>query len=159
MTEEKVNHLTLGMIKPHAIRERNTGNIITRIEDAGFAMLNIKTVQFRKEGAELFYAEHKGKDFYNKLVSVMCAGPVWPMVLMKHDAAKEFRKLIGSTNPKEAAAGTIRYDFGNHSDLTNNAIHGSADDEDSIREILFFFEKDLNIARNVDAIDNKPGIE
>lgn len=158
MSEEKVNHLTLGMIKPHAIRARKAGAIISRIEEAGFAILNIKTVQFRKEGAEAFYAEHKGKDFYDNLVQVMCSGPVWAMVLMKHDAANEFRKLIGATDPSKAEPGTIRHEFGDHENLTNNAIHGSANDKDSITEILFFFERDLNIARRIDAADNKSGL-
>lgn len=158
MSEEKINHLTLGMIKPHAIRERKAGAIISRIEEAGFAVLNIKSVQFRREGAEAFYAEHKDKEFFEKLVTVMSSGPVWAMVLMKHDAANEFRKFIGATNPAEAEPGTIRHEFGDHGNITNNAIHGSANDEDSITEILFFFERDLNIARRVDEADNKSGL-
>lgn len=157
--EKKVNHLTLAMIKPHAIRARKVGEIISRIEDAGFAILYIKSAQFRTEGAEAFYSEHKDKDFYENLVKVMCAGPIWAMVLGKPDAANEFRKLIGATDPAQAEPGTIRYDFGDHENLTNNAVHGSADNEASINEILFFFEKDLNIARKVDALDNQPGVE
>ncbi len=159
MTEETVNHLTLGMIKPHAIRARKVGEIISRIEEAGFAILYIKSAQFRIEGAEQFYAEHKGKDFYENLVNVMSSGPIIAMVLRKPDAATELRKLIGATDPAKAEPGTIRSDFGDHTNLTNNAIHGSADDKASIDEILFFFEKDLNIARKVDAIDNQPGVE
>lgn len=151
------NHLTLGMIKPHAIRARKAGEIISRIEAADFAILNIKAVQLRKEGAELFYAEHKGKDFYENLVNVISSGPVWAMVLMKHDAANEFRTLIGATDPALAEPGTIRSDFGNHENLTDNAIHGSANDQDSIREILFFFERDLQLARAVDEADNQSG--
>ena len=159
MTEEKVNHLTLGMIKPHAIRARKAGDIISRIENAGFAILNIKTIQFSREGAESFYTEHKDKDFFKNLVNVMCSGPVWVMVLMKHDAASEFRNLIGATHPAEAEAGTIRSDFGDHDNITNNAIHGSANNDDSIREILFFFEKDLNLARAADEANNNPGVQ
>jgi len=159
MTEEQMNHLTLAMIKPHAIRSRNVGEIISRIENAGFAILYIKSAQFRIEGAEQFYAEHKGKDFFENLVNVMSSGPVISMVLRKPDAANEFRKLIGATDPAKAEPGTIRSDFGDHDNLTNNAVHGSADDVASIDEILFFFEKDLNIARKVDAIDNQPGVE
>jgi nucleoside-diphosphate kinase len=154
MTEE-VNHLTLGMIKPHIVRERKVGEIISRIEEAGFAILNVKSVQLRKEGAETFYAEHKGKDFYDNLCNVMSSGPVWAMVLYKHDAANEFRKFIGATNPAEAEEGTIRHDFGDHSNLTNNAIHGSANDADAPREIMFFFASDLNRSRVIDALDNQ----
>lgn len=156
---EQVNHLTLGMIKPHIIRERKVGEIISRIEEAGFAILNIKSVQLRKEGAEEFYAEHKSKDFFDNLCNVMSTGPVWAMVLYKHDAAKEFRKFIGATSPAEAEPGTIRHDFGDHKNITNNAIHGSATDEDSVREIMFFFQRDLRIARAVNEIDNKQGVQ
>lgn len=159
MTEETVNHLTLAMIKPHAIRARKVGEIISRIEEAGFAILYLKSAQFRIEGAEQFYAEHKGKDFFENLVSIMSAGPVLPMVLRKPDAPAEFRKLIGATDPAKAEPGTIRSDFGDHDNLTNNAIHGSADDEASITEILFFFAKDLNIARKVDALSNESRVQ
>jgi len=156
---KEVNHLTLGMIKPHAVRARKAGEIISRIEGDGFAILNIKSVQMRKEGAELFYAEHKDKDFFKNLVITMSSGPVWAMVLMKHDAATVFRKLIGSTHPAEAEVGTIRSDFGDHQNITNNAIHGSANDEESIREILFFFERDLHLARVADEADNQPEVQ
>lgn len=160
MTEEKeVNHLTLGMIKPHAIRARKVGEIISRIEEAGFAILYMKSAQFRMEGAEQFYAEHKGKDFFENLINVMSSGPILAMVLRKPDAATEFRKLIGATDPAKAKPGTIRSDFGDHGNLTNNAVHGSANDEASIDEILFFFEKDLNIARKVDALSNESGVQ
>jgi len=155
MNEEKINHLTLGMIKPHAVRARKAGEIISKIEEAGFAILNIRSVQLRKEGAELFYAEHKGKDFFNNLCTVMSSGPVWTMVLMKHDAANEFQKFIGATHPAEATPGTIRHEFGDHDNITNNAIHGSANDQDSVEEILFFFGRDLKLAKAVDEIDNQ----
>lgn len=154
MTDTK-NHLTLGMIKPHAIRARKAGEIISRIEDAGFAILNVKSVQLRREGAEEFYAEHKGKDFFDNLCEVMSSGPVWAMVLMKHDASKEFRKLIGATHPAEAEAGTIRADFGDHENITDNAVHGSASDADSPREVMFFFGADLKIARTIDEADRQ----
>lgn len=160
MTEEKeVNHLTLGMIKPHAIRARKVGEIISRIEEAGFAILYMKSAQFRMEGAEQFYAEHKGKDFFENLINVMSSGPILAMVLRKPDAATEFRKLIGVTDPAKAEPGTIRSDFGDHDNLTNNAVHGSANDEASIDEILFFFEKDLNIARKVDALSYESRVQ
>jgi nucleoside-diphosphate kinase len=160
MTEEKTaNHLTLAMIKPHAIRARNAGEIISRIEKAGYAVLYIKSAQFLKEGAEQFYAEHKDKDFFDNLCNVMSSGPVWAMVLMKHDAANEFRKFIGTTNSADAEPGTLRHDFGDHENITNNAVHGSADDAAAVDEILFFFEKDLNLARKVDALSNQPRVE
>lgn len=151
----EVDHLTLAMIKPHAVRARNTGSIISRIEEAGFAILIIKSVHLRKEGAEFFYAEHKGKDFFPNLVEVMSAGTVWPMVLMKHDAINEFRTLMGETHPAKAVEGTLRREFGDHDNITNNAIHGSATDLDCDRELSFFFDREIRLARKVDGLDRE----
>jgi nucleoside-diphosphate kinase len=152
------NHLTLGMIKPHAVRARNVGKIISRIEDAGFAILIVKSVQLQREGAEIFYEEHKGKDFFPNLTSVMCSGPVWPMVLKKHDAVNEFRTLIGTTHPAEAEPDTIRYQFGDHDNVTLNAIHGSANAQDALREIGFFFGREIKLAKSVDALTRQEGV-
>jgi nucleoside-diphosphate kinase len=151
---ETIDHLTLGMIKPHVVRARKTGEIISKIEDAGFAILIIKSVQLRKEGAEFFYAEHKGKDFFPNLVNTMCSGVIWPMVLMKHDGINAFRKLMGSTHPAEAEPGTIRHEFGDHNNITLNAIHGSDSDVACDREIRFFFDREISLARRVDGLDN-----
>lgn len=151
-------HFTLAMIKPHAYRNGKVGEIISRIEDAGFKILILKSVQLRKEGAEIFYQEHKGKDFFKNLVNVMCSGPVIPIVLLKHDCVSEFRKLIGNTDPAQAEPGTIRHDFGDHDNLTNNAIHGSATDEDARREINFFFGRELKLAEKVHALDKQQGV-
>ncbi len=150
-----VDHLTLGMIKPHIIRARKTGELISRIEDAGFAILIIKSVHLHKEGAEYFYEEHKNEDFFPNLVNVMSAGPVWPMVLMKHDGINEFRKLMGATHPAEAEPGTLRHEFGDHTNITLNAIHGSADDVASDREIRFFFDREISLARRADEEINR----
>ena len=153
-----INDLTLGMIKPHAVRARKAGEIITRIENAGFAILNVKAVQLRKEGAALFYEEHKGKDFFPNLVNIMSSGTVWALVLAKQNAVEEFRKLIGATHPAEAEPGTIRHDYGDHSNITLNAIHGSANPEDSYREILFFFGSDLEKTRRCQEMDKQAKI-
>lgn len=159
MTEEVLpGHLTLAMIKPHAFRAGNIGEIISRIEKSGFKILIMKTVQLRKEGAEIFYKEHKGKDFYKNLINVMCSGPIVPIVLMKHGCVPEFRALLGATHPAEADPGTIRYDFGNHNNVTDNAVHGSATETDARREIAFFFGRELKLAEKVDAIDRAEGI-
>jgi nucleoside-diphosphate kinase len=155
---ESVNSLTLAMIKPHAIRARKCGAIISRIEDAGFAILITKSVQLSKEGAEIFYEEHKGKDFFPNLVNVISSGPVWPMVLMKNNAVNEFREFIGATHPAEAEPGTIRYDFGEHANITLNAIHGTATDAESPREIGFFFGREISLAKNLTSVDNPQGI-
>lgn len=157
--EEKVlpGHLTLAMIKPHAYRSGNIGAIIKKIEDAGFKILILKSVQLRKEGAEIFYKEHQGKEFYKNLINVMCSGPVIPMVLMKHNCVPEFRKLLGDTDPSKADIGTIRSEFGNPENITDNAVHGSASDQEAYREISFFFKRELKLAESVDALDDQSG--
>jgi len=148
-------NLTLVMIKPHAHLERKVGQIITRAEEAGFGILLAKMVQLRPEGAEEFYAEHQGKDFFPKLKQYMCAGPIWALVLAKVNAVEEWRNFIGATDPAKAAPGTIRHDFGKHNNITLNAVHGSSTDHDAMREILFFFSREINIAEKVDALDQK----
>jgi nucleoside-diphosphate kinase len=150
-------NLTLALIKPHAHYERKIGKIIERIESEGFAILVAKLTQMLPEGAMDFYVEHKGKPFYANLVRTMSSGPVWALVLSKANAVEEWRKTIGSTDPAKADPGTIRYEFGDHTNLTNNAVHGSSDDWAAKREINFFFENDIKIARAVkDAFDNEP---
>lgn len=148
--------LTLALIKPHATLGRDVGKIITRIEEAGFGIVLSKMVQMRKEGAVQFYEEHAGKDFYDNLCNVMSSGPIWALVLAKPNAVEEWRNLIGATNPAEAEPGTIRHEFGDHENLTNNAVHGSATDAEAQREIAFFFTREIKIAERVDALDNEP---
>lgn len=148
-------HFTLSMIKPNAYRDGKIGEIISRIENHGFKILILKSVQLRKEGAEIFYQEHEGKDFFKNLVNVMCSGPVLPMALLKHNCVEEFRSLIGDTDPAKALPGTIRHDFGDHSNLTHNAIHGSSDDVAAQREINFFFGRELKLAERVSALDKQ----
>ncbi len=147
--------LTLALIKPHATLGRDVGKIITRIENENFGIVLSKMLQLRKEGAVQFYEEHKDKDFYDNLCNVMSAGPVWALVLAKPNAVEEWRNLIGVTNPAEAAAGTLRNEFGDHGNITNNAVHGSATDGDAKREISFFFAREIKMAERVDALDNQ----
>ena len=150
-------NLTLALIKPHAHFERKVGKIIERIETAGFAILIAKLTQLLPEGAMDFYNEHKDKPFYANLVRTMSSGPIWALVLSKPNAVEEWRKAIGSTDPAKAEPGTLRYDFGDHSNLTNNAVHGSLDDWAAKREINFFFQRDIKLAGAVtDALDNEP---
>jgi len=139
-------HLTLALIKPHAVLERNVGKIIQRIEAEGFAIVAGKMFQFLPEGAEEFYGEHHGRPFFPNLVKVMSASPCWVLVLYKPNAVEEWRQTIGATHPAEAEAGTIRAEFGHHHNVTNNAVHGSADDWAAQREINFFFGRDLQLA-------------
>ncbi len=148
--------LTLALIKPHATLGRNVGEIITRIENEGFGIVLSKMLQLRKEGALQFYEEHKDKEFFNNLCNVMCSGPVWALVLAKPNAVEEWRKLIGDTDPAKAEPGTLRNEYGDHGNITNNAVHGSATDFDAKREITFFFAKEIKMAERVDALDNQP---
>lgn len=151
-------HLTLAMIKPHVYRAGKIGQVISRIEDAGFKILILKSVQLRKEGADYFYEEHKGKPHFKNLVGTICSGPVIPMVLMKHNAVEEFRELLGATHPAEAAEGTLRHEFGEHTNITNNAVHGSDSNAAAHREIGFFFGRELKLAERVNALDKQQGI-
>lgn len=148
--------LTLALIKPHATLSRNVGKIITRIEEEGFGIVLSKMVQMRKEGALQFYEEHKEKPFYDKLCSVMSSGPIWVLALAKPNAVEEWRTLIGDTDPAKAEEGTLRHEFGDHGNITNNAVHGSATDADAKREITFFFAREIKLAERVDALDNQP---
>ncbi len=151
-------NLTLAFIKPHAVLERKVGKIIDRIEEAGFGIILAKMVQIRPEGADIFYEEHKDKEFFAKLKHYTCVGPVWPMVLSKDNAVEEWRNFIGATNPAKAGPGTIRADFGRHDNITMNAVHGSATDHDAKREINFFFAREIRMAEILDAPNNQPGI-
>jgi nucleoside-diphosphate kinase len=146
-------HLTLALIKPHIHFKRKVGEVIQRIEDAGFGILLSKLIQLRPEGAEEFYSEHRDKEFFLNLTKVMCSGPLWVLVLSKHDAVEEWRNLIGATNPATATPGTIRHDFGEHENITNNAVHGSADDWAARREINFFFNKEIALASRLNELE------
>lgn len=149
-------HLTLAMIKPHAYREGKIGKIISRMEDNGFKILMMKSAQFRREGAKIFYREHAAKDFFEELVSTMCAGPVVPIVLAKHNAVLEFRSFLGNTDSSKADPDTLRFEFGNHKKIMENAVHGSSSDGEAKKEINFFFGRELELASKVDSLENKP---
>lgn len=154
-------NLTLAMIKPHAVFKKQSGKIISDLEAAGFSIVHCKMFQLREEGARLFYEEHEGKDFYPYLCKVMISGPVLVMVLAKNNCVEDWRNLIGATNPREAAEGTLRAKYGEKADITLNAVHGSATDHDALREINFFFHRDLAILaeeEKEDVIDNQPGL-
>ena len=131
---------TLAIIKPDAVKDKNVGAIISKIEKAGFAIKFLKVVKLRKHSAGSFYMEHKGKDFYNDLVNFMRSGDIIVLSLEKENAIKDFRELMGATNLFDRKLGTIRYEFG----LSNmhNAIHGSDSVESSKKEHRFFYEYD-----------------
>ncbi len=132
-------NITFTMIKPDATGAGNTGKIIDRIIGAGFTLRGMKLTQLTKHDAETFYAVHKERPFYGELVEYMTSGPIVAAVLEKDNAVEDFRKLIGATNPAEAAEGTIRRDFAES--IAANAVHGSDSDENAAIEAAFFFSK------------------
>ena len=128
---------TLSIIKPDAVGKNVIGKIISRFEENNLYLVAGKLVHLSDEMASGFYAEHEGKTFFNDLKKFMTSGPVFVQVLEGDNAVQKNRDLMGSTNPKEAAPGTIRADFANSIDA--NAVHGSDSVESAKREIEYFF--------------------
>ncbi|MCG8384131.1 MAG: nucleoside-diphosphate kinase [Cytophagales bacterium] len=128
---------TFTMIKPDAVAAGNTGAITKMIEEAGFKIIAMKKTYMSKDRAGQFYEVHKERPFYNDLTTYMSSGPIIPMILEKENAVEDFRALIGATNPKEAAPGTIRALFAKS--IEANAIHGSDSDDNAKIEGGFFF--------------------
>tara|TARA_B100001989_G_scaffold250829_1_gene228722 strand:+ start:1350 stop:1760 length:411 start_codon:yes stop_codon:yes gene_type:complete len=129
---------TLSIIKPDAV-ERNLDNKIKEIfKSNGFKIINEKKIQIEKSEAEKFYKVHETKPFYNDLCSYLSSGPIVVMILEKEDAVKANREIMGSTNPKDAAEGTIRKKFG--ISIDKNSVHGSDSIENARIEIDFFFK-------------------
>ena len=128
---------TLSIIKPDAVGKNVIGIIISRFEENNLYLVAGKLVHLSDEMASGFYAEHEGKPFFNDLKKFMTSGPVFVQVLEGENAVQKNRDLMGSTNPKEAAPGTIRADFANSIDA--NAVHGSDSVESAKREIEYFF--------------------
>lgn len=128
---------TLSIIKPDAVGKNVIGQIMTRFEKAGLQIIAAKLVQLSDQTAGGFYAEHKARPFYKDLVSFMTSGPVLVQVLEGENAVALNRELMGATNPKEAAPGTIRADFAQTIDA--NAVHGSDSTTSAAREIAYFF--------------------
>lgn len=128
---------TLAILKPDTVRKRQIGQILARIEAAGFRVTAMRLMRLTREQAEGFYAVHRDRAFFHDLVEFMTSGPCVPMVLEKEHAVADFRALIGATDPAEAAEGTIRRDFAENK--THNAIHGSDSIANGKREVAFFF--------------------
>jgi nucleoside-diphosphate kinase len=128
---------TFTMIKPHAVTSNNIGGIIEMIESAGFRIVAMKKMQLTPDAAGKFYEVHKERPFYAELCEFMSSGPIVPMLLEKANAVTDFRTLIGSTDPAEAAEGTIRKKYAKSKG--ENAIHGSDSDENAGIEASFFF--------------------
>ena len=130
--------LTLSIIKPDAVAKSVIGQIYTRFEQAGLNIVAAKMAQLSREQAEGFYAVHKARPFFNDLVAFMISGPVMIQALQGENAIAKHRDIMGATNPKEAAPGTIRADFADSIDA--NAVHGSDSAETAAQEIAYFFE-------------------
>jgi nucleoside-diphosphate kinase len=134
MTVEK----TLSIVKPDAVSKNVIGEIISRFEKGGLRIAAAKMMHLSQKQAEEFYAVHKERPFFPALVSFMSSGPVLVQVLEGEDAIAKNRQIMGATNPKDAAAGTIRADFADSID--HNAVHGSDAPETAKQEIAFFFK-------------------
>ncbi len=128
---------TFTMIKPSAVKAGFTGKILDKILEGGFGIKAMKMVVLTRDQAGQFYEMHKGKPFYDELITFMSSGPVVAAVVEKENAVDNFRKYIGATDPAKAEEGTIRKLYG--FSLSENAIHGSDSDESAVREISFFF--------------------
>lgn len=134
------NERTLSIIKPDAVAKNVIGEIIARIEKTGLNVVASKMIHLSREQAEGFYAEHKERPFFADLVGFMTSGPVVVQVLEGEDAIARNRELMGATNPKEAAAGTLRADYAETIDA--NAVHGSDSSASAEREVAYFFSDD-----------------
>ena len=130
---------TFVMLKPDAVRRKLIGKIIQRFEDKGFEILDMKMLTIPRNLAEKHYEEHRGKEFYEKLVDFITSGRVIAMVIEGECAISAVRRMVGKTNPLEADSGTIRGDFAYST--PNNVIHASDSEESAEREINLFFGK------------------
>lgn len=133
---------TLAILKPDCVRKNLSGQVLARIEAAGFKILGLKMVKLTRETAGGFYAVHRERPFFADLVAFMSSGKCVPIALEKENAVADFRKLIGATDPKDAEPGTIRRDFA--ASKGENIVHGSDSPENGRIEIAYFFpEKEL----------------
>ena len=132
--------LTYAMVKPDGVKRGLVGEVVRRLEAKGFRIVGMKLMQIPRETAERHYGEHQGKPFFEGLVSFITSGPVVAMVVEGENVILEWRKMMGATNPKDAAPGTIRGDFA--STIDENVAHGSDAPETAEREIGIFFKSE-----------------
>ena len=135
---------TLTILKPDCVKKGLIGEVIKRIQEAGFRIIAMKMMQLTQTTAGGFYAVHKERPFYGELCDFMSSGPCVPMVLEKENAVSDFRAFIGATNPAEAEAGTIRADFADS--VGENIIHGSDSVENGLIESNYFFAESHIVA-------------
>ena len=124
-------------MKPDCVRKHLVGEVLRRIQDAGFVIRAMKMIQMSKPEAEEFYAVHREQPFFCELTDFMSSGPCVPVVLEKENAVSDFRILMGATNPADADTGTIRYDFADS--VGENMVHGSDSEENGKSESIYFF--------------------
>ena len=130
---------TLLIVKPDAVQRNLIGNIVGRLERAGFKVVEMRMLTLDETKARSFYAVHEGKPFLDNLVKFMTSGQVVPMVLEKENAVEDLRALIGATDPTKAACGTIRQEIA--LDIEKNSVHASDSDDNATMEIAHFFQQ------------------
>ncbi len=136
MAKEK----TLAILKPDCVRKNLIGEVLKRIEEAGFEIQGMKMTRLTEDTAGAFYAVHKERPFFDDLVAFMTSGPCVPVVLEKENAIEDFRALIGATDPEDAEEGTIRKAYADS--VGQNIVHGSDSVENGKREVAFFFSEE-----------------
>jgi len=128
---------TLAILKPDCVRRQLAGKAIAFIEEQGFRIVSLRMVHLHPEEAASFYSVHCGKEFFNGLLDFMTSGPCIPMVLEHEKAVEYFRQIIGATDPRKAAEGTLRRKYAEN--VQHNIVHGSDSEENAKKEIAFFF--------------------
>ena len=128
---------TLAILKPDCVRKKKIGDVLRRIQDAGFEIQALKMLTLSQAEAEGFYAVHADKPFFDDLTAFMSSGPCVPVVLEKENAIEDFRPLLGATHPAEAAGGTRRSDFAGS--IQENIVHGSDSPANGEKEVGYFF--------------------
>ena len=128
---------TLAIVKPDAVAAGNTGNVLARLEKEGFRILALRKLRLTEDQAKGFYAVHSARPFFGELVEFMASGAVVPVALERVNAVAHLREVLGATDSKKAAPGTLRNLYG--TDVQYNAVHGSDSVENAAREIAFFF--------------------
>lgn len=134
-----MSNRTLAILKPDCVRKNLIGQVIEKINEAGFKIKAIKMVRLTNESAGGFYEIHKERPFFNDLLAYMTSGPCVPIALEKENAVEDFRKLIGATDPSKAEDGTIRKLYAES--IEQNIVHGSDSDENAAKEISHFFSR------------------
>lgn len=137
--EQTLSNRTLAILKPDCVEKNLIGDVIQKINQAGFKILAMKMVKLTNDSAGGFYEIHKQRPFFNDLLAYMTSGPCVPIALEKENAVADFRKLIGATNPENAEEGTIRKLYAES--IEKNIVHGSDSDENATLEISHFFSR------------------